>query len=523
LVWTILKPQSYLLLLISLNFKEMKNELFKILDAIQTGIIVIDPKSHRVIMANPYACALIGISKQKIQGRYCHEFIHFSDVGKYTIADLGEQMKSLESVVFGKGGKEIPVLKTTLPITIDNKEYLLESFIDITNIKQIQTQLKTALLKSQESDKLKTAFLENMSHELRTPLNAIMGFSNLLVTQHLPDNEKKEFYKIIDNSGNELLSIVDSILDVATLESKQVCCHISTFNLEETMLRLKSDYLDSVKSEVTIRVHSNSENQDLKIISDPENLLKILSKLISNAVKYTESGNVDIGYSIVSQSQEEMEIQFYVKDTGIGIPEEMQDFVFEKFNKIEQESKLYRGVGLGLTIAKRMVETLGGTLWVESVVDKGSVFYFTLPCQYISGKKLENRPRVKTSKEYDWDSKTILIAEDSESNYQLLRSILRKTNIKIIWAKNGKEACEAVINNKNKIDMILMDIQMPIMDGLEATRHIKNHKKEMPVIFQTAFATEKDRETGELYGGDDYIVKPIIPGTLLNVLTKFTN
>ncbi len=501
----------------------MKNELFKILDALQTGIIIIDPRSHRIIMANPYACALIGISKQKIQGKYCHEFIHFSDIGKYTIADLGEQTKSMESVVYGKGGKEIPVLKTTLSITIDNKDYLLESFTDISNVKQIQTQLKTALQKSQESDKLKTAFLENMSHELRTPLNAIMGFSNLLVNQALHEEEKKEYYKIIDNSGNELLGIVDSILDLASLESRQLFSQISSFNLNMFMRDIKEMYNCDDNNKVKIKVHIKTENENLKVLSDQSNLIKILSKLISNAVKYTDEGSIDIGYSVISMDDEEMILQFYVKDTGIGIPEDKQDFVFQKFNKIQQDSKLYRGVGLGLTIAKRMVEMLGGKLWMESKVGKGSVFYFTVPCQYTSGGKINKARDVSKIKKYDWVSKTILIAEDSESNFQLLRSILRKTNINIIWAKNGKEACNEVLHKKNKIDIILMDIQMPVMDGLEATRHIKNHKKELPVIFQTAFASKKDKETGELYGGDDYIVKPIIPGTLLNVLTKFAN
>jgi CheY-like chemotaxis protein len=372
-----------------------------------------------------------------------------------------------------------------------------------------------------------------MSHEIRTPMNAIIGFSDLLNNPDLKSEEKVKFIQVIQESGGRLLHLIDDILDISKMESglltiSKVKCSVLKLLSEQVMtfndLKIKME-----KEKVEIRLDKNAIRQDFTLITDPFRFKQILTNLVDNALKYTESGFIEIGYSILYAKQPKKKrkagealsfIRFYVKDTGIGIPEDHIDYIFERFIKVEDKTKLYGGTGLGLTITKTLVNLMGGEIWVESVVDQGSTFYFTLPFEASYKEIKDIGLKDKIPDKFEWTDKVILIAEDEESNYSLLEHILKKTKVLLLWAKNGKEAVDMCRSNKN-INIVLMDIKMPEMDGYTATRLIKKIRKDMPVIAITAYAAEGEKEESSKAGCDEYMAKPIKVDELLQLIDKY--
>ena len=273
------------------------------------------------------------------------------------------------------------------------------------------------------------------------------------------------------------------------------------------------------KDHIELKYTPSIEDKELLIYSDPVRIKQIISNLVDNALKFTEKGYVEFGYMLENNSKKSV-IKFYVKDTGIGLTKDQQTIIFSRFTKAENDKKkLYRGAGLGLAICKNLVNMLGGDIWVESEIDKGSVFYFTIPYEDITEEKklVKANPHQETN--YNWPDKTILIAEDEESNYRYFEMILSKTKVNILHAVNGIEVVEKCKNNK--IDMVLMDIKMPLMDGLEATRQIREFKKEISIIALTAFAMENDEKMSLEAGCNTYISKPVKKEKLLTILNDF--
>jgi len=385
-------------------------------------------------------------------------------------------------------------------LKLQNEEYQrLNSELNLLN-----SELIIAKEKAEESDKLKSAFLSNMSHEIRTPMNSIIGFSKLYQRDDLDSEKRVRYSNFVINSGKQLLNIVNDILDLSKIESDQIHIKSEEIDLNKLIDEIYNSFQENNNKGIYCTVNKGLHDDSSLVFADGNRLKQIISNLTKNAYKFTKKGSVEFGYSIVNEN-----IIFYVEDTGIGISPEYQEKIFERFRQVEFEpSRVFGGAGLGLSISKKLVEIMKGKIWLKSKPGVGSTFYFSIP--YFAAPITEDRETTETETiDYAKNgSKTILIAEDDESNFEYLNEILLESQYEIIWVKNGKEAVENCLSN-DKINLVLMDIKMPIMDGLEATKKIKSVRPNLPIIAQTAYAMADDKETAIKCGCDDYTSKPI--------------
>ena len=381
-------------------------------------------------------------------------------------------------------------------------------------------KLMRAKIKAEESDVLKTSFLSNMSHEIRTPMNAILGFSNLLSHKEISASEKEEFVNLIRINGKNLLTLVEDIIDISKIDSGQLQVKNSPVCLHEILKDVYDSFWDDIKrrGQLNIKLYLNEGISDKKtmILTDAFRLRQVLINLVGNGIKFTDRGFVEFGYELKNEEV----LQFYIKDTGIGLPKGKEQEVFERFSKFsnDKQKMLYGGTGIGLSIAKDVVSLMGGKIWVESEEKVGSTFYFTIPYHRVSNVAVKPEDETPVAK-YNWEGKTFLVAEDEEDNFRYLEVALSISNASLIWARNGAEAVD-IFNRIDDIDLVLMDIKMPEMDGYSATREIKIKNKNVPVIAQTAYAMSEEKEKSRLAGCDDYIAKPINYSDLLKVIHK---
>ncbi len=434
---------------------------------------------------------------------------------------MGESVVNSNEVFTNYNGERRILQTIKIPIKTDTEKgiAILGVAIDITERNSAEEELKRAKEKAEESDRLKTAFLANMSHEIRTPMNAIIGFSELLNDPDITPDNRREFISLIAENSKALLKLIEDIIDVAKIEARQVKIVKSTCQVNQILHEMHVTSQDQLKKQpnkkIAIKINLPVSDIKFSIESDPFRFKQVMNNLVDNAIKFTEKGYVEIGYRIQKQDT----ILFYVKDTGIGLAEGKISVIFERFRQAEESStKEYRGTGLGLTIARRLAEMLGGKLWVDSKLGEGSTFYFSLP--FIPKKVSEKlKPFNDQKVKIDWTGKTILVAEDETSNFELINATLRRTNVNLMRAKNGLEAV-SLFKRNNYIDLILMDIRMPEMNGYEATKIIKSIKADVPVISLTAYAMAEDREKSVKAGCDEYISKPFNPSELIEKIDE---
>jgi signal transduction histidine kinase len=429
---------------------------------------------------------------------------------------LGEKNKIIEQLTEQTSELQDIIALQKVEISESQKEYHdLKNHIHETVLRRT-SELSTALEKSAESNRIKEVFLEKISREIRTPLNSILGFINLLNDPNLSKIDREYFLKFIRESGNNLLVLIDNIVDFTRLETSELVIEYKPCNLNLLLGDLVDKYRNRIlreKPDLTIIFNKAENNGDS--LSDCKRIVHVLDQLINNAIKFTSVGKIEINYQIKDGSHE-----FKIFDTGIGIDKKYHDVIFERFYQIETESRdIFQGAGLGLTIAKGITEILGGKLFLESELGKGSCFVLTVPYREIKSG-LYTKTNIETH--FEWQNKTILIAEDEDSNYFFLEAVLKKTKAKVLRAVDGVKFLEIMNENKN-IDLVLLDIKMPGINGFNAIKVVRQQSISIPVIAQTAFNQPEDKQRCLDSGCNDYLSKPIDKELLLNKIARFFN
>lgn len=393
---------------------------------------------------------------------------------------------------------------------------------DLTERQKVETSLEEAKKKAEEADRLKTTFLANMSHEIRTPMNAIVGFAELLINSQPKQDEQKEYLEQIHKSSKDLLRIIEDIIDISKLESKQLKIKrrpVKPYEIFQDLYQVyQTTLLESRSNDVDLLLEVAEADREILLLTDPDRLKQVMINLLNNAAKFTSRGSIEFGYKLVDKGM----MFFYVKDTGEGIPEDMKDKIFERFVQANDNySPKFGGTGLGLAISKNIISLMGGKIWLSSELGVGSNFSFQLPLLKPAVKDLpKNEPVQQTQKRRypNFTGKKILVAEDEETNFFFLKEMLKKTKVKIAWAQNGLDAINYA-ESEEDIDLILMDIKMPQVNGIEATKYISGIKPELPIVAQTAFAMENDIKTCKEAGCCGFLSKPIKSEELYGLLT----
>jgi PAS domain S-box-containing protein len=493
--------------------------------------IVLSDEDGKVLYANDSFGKIIGHHLQS--GEFLRD-IPFADFmrkeDKESIAILYKSSLIGKKKSFSFNVQKQPVNEKAVWYRLTNKAikteagayYFLHAVEDISLQKRTEEKLNEDKAKAEENDRLKSAFLANMSHEIRTPMNTIIGFTKLL-SESEDAEEKEQFAEIVKTSGAHLLRLINDIIDISKIEAGFHDIKLLSTNINELLSDVQKLYMHDKRltsKHLDLKLEHGLPYLNAHILTDETRLRQVVSNLVDNAIKFTKSGEISFGYKLTSETYNDgtPKLLFFVKDRGIGISKENQKMIFERFHQVDGESKKM-GTGLGLTIVKTLTKKLGGDIWLESVLGKGTTFYFTLP--YLQKKQeKEEVIRKVDMKSPNFENKVILIAEDIISNYQYLEALLRKTKAELIWAKNGKDAVKEVLSER-KIDLVLMDLRMPVMNGYNATKQIKLVKPKLPVLAVTAYAIDGDMEKAFDFGCDDYITKPIAKVELFKKIEVF--
>ena len=417
-----------------------------------------------------------------------------------------------------------PVYVYLTGIATENSNQCMVTVIDITELRLAELALIRAKEKSEESDRLKSAFLANMSHEIRTPMNGILGFTELLKKPQLTVEKQQKYIDMIEKGGLRMLNILNDLIDISKIESGQTQVTISTCNVNDKIEYIYSFFKPEVESKGMQIFYQNSLPAEKAFIeTDREKILGILTNLIKNAIKYSDKGTIEFGYTL-KPLRKPVKLVFFVKDTGRGIPKDKQKVIFDRFIQANSDDKrVFQGTGLGLAISKAYVEMLGGKIWVESESGKGSCFFFTIPYNNIPKVTTQNLKVIAIAvAEKKIKQLKILIAEDDASSAILQAEIVNQYCSEVSYARTGVETIDVCRSNP-ALDLVMMDFQMPEMNGYEATRHIRQFNKSIVIIAQTAYVLKGDREKAIAAGCNDYIAKPYNQASLINIIKKHFN
>ncbi len=403
---------------------------------------------------------------------------------------------------------------------VENDNPLILSLKDITRQDKARRDLVRLKEKAEESEKLKNFLLTNISHEIRTPMNSIIGFSELLNIGNLAFDKRLEYVRTIKNQGLLILRMLDDMVEFTRMETGKVTIRKSPCNIDLLINEILSVFNQfkhyENKGHLEIKV-KYPDHRGLVVFTDPGRLQQLISNLISNSIKYTEKGWIELGYQFTADQK----IEFFVKDTGIGISRDLQKKLFGKTGEEDQNSGKTEGPGLGLTIAKNLIKLMGGKIWVESELGQGSTFSFTIPFEEVPETYHLMAPEEEfVIPSYTWKDKVILVVEDDEVNFKFIEAVLQDTSAQVLHASDGLQAVE-LCKTINKIDVVLMDIRLPGIDGYEATRQIRQFNRNLPIIAQTAFMLENELEKCKQAGCNELITKPIEIKELFEKVDQF--
>ena len=478
-----------------------------IVNTMSQGILVEDAGGS-IIFVNPALLKLTGYKESELIGAPWNILVDQqmkAEVEQIMHRRGSGHTDSYEVNLLSKYHKQLPVyVSSTTLWDQDNYNGTIVVLTDIAPLKKKERELKKAKEQAEASDRLKSEFLANMSHEIRTPMNGILGFSKLLKNEGLKDDEWHEYVDIIHKSSYQLLRIISDIVDYSKIEAGHYEIRHDEVDVVQLIGELQTLFLEEFtgkgRSNLELRVKTYAGERERTVLADERKLKQVLTNLTENALKFTHRGYVELGYSL-----QEDQLLFYVKDTGIGISAEKIGIIFQKFRQADSTTtREYGGTGLGLTISKKLVEIMGGRLWVESQVDQGSTFYFTMPYRSVSMKASDIK---QNEQQVDWSSKRILIVEDDRASYLYFSHLLENTGALLTHAESGAKAWQFFL--ESDFDLILMDIRLGDMNGLDLARKMRKKNSKTPIIAQTAYALSTDKIKCLQAGCDDYISKPI--------------
>jgi PAS domain S-box-containing protein len=478
-------------------------------------------KEKKIKYVNPSALKLFEVNTEnELINNSVLQYLHPDDIEKVNelintnvYRNTGEPV---ELRIRRPKGETVYMLSAFITIIYDEEPAILMVSQDISRQKQYEIELIEAKAKAEESDRLKSAFLANMSHEIRTPLNGIIGFAGLLKRNGLTKQKYAQYAQIINSSSQQLLAIINDIIDISKIEAGQMTMNYDVSNINQVIDDLHGLYKTlAERKNVNFNSFKGLVNEKALIITDEIKLKQILNNLLNNALKFTSEGSIELGYNLNGEF-----LEFYVEDSGIGIPKEYQNIIFQRFRQVElADNKKFGGTGLGLSISKALVEMLEGNITVDSIIGKGTTFKFNIPYKIAIPEEInteENHDNVK----FNWQNKTVLIAEDEDANMFYIQEMLSETGANVLTAENGKKAVDLFISHP-EINIVLMDIKMPGMDGYEALKIIKKHRPAIKIVAQTAYAMTNDRKQVLESGFDDYLSKPIERSDFFRVINNF--
>jgi len=521
--------------------KLSESELLKLKAAIENSnvTIVITDKNGNIEYVNPYFSQLTGYSLNECKGenpRVLKSGYH-SEVFYKELWDTILSGKTWEGELYNKKKNGDFYWENAIISPIRNNKNEITHFVaiktDITAVKKNNEELIIAIQHAEESDRLKSAFLANMSHEIRTPMNGILGFTELLKEPKLSGKEQQAYIKIIEKSGARMLNTINDIMNISKVESGMVDVVISATNINEQLEYIYTFFKPEIEQKgLQLSYKKALSGEDAMILTDREKIYAILTNLVKNAIKFTQKGSIEFGYLLKPTDNRVVgtnELEFYVKDTGVGIPLAQKEFIFERFRQgSESLSRNYEGTGLGLSISKAYVEMLGGKIRLETAIENveegksgGSAFYFTIPYLTVPDKinEMNNMP-IEKLPIHQFKNLKILIVDDDEISRMFIKLALKSFGKIFLEAETGAQAIEACRHHSD-IDMVMMDMKMPVMDGYDATRQIRRISKEIIIIAQTAFALSTDRDKAIEAGCKDFIAKPYSAIALKTLLSKY--
>ncbi len=479
-----------------------------------TGVVITDSQGN-IEYVNSKFTEITGYTAEEAKGE-CLRILQPGTLPDTVLKDLWQTLRSgkvWQGELHNKKKNGELFWEYSIISAIKNSDGVITNFVavkeDITMQKQINAELVAAKEKAEETDRLKSAFLATITHELRTPMNGILGFSELLKDPELPHEESAEFIDLIHKSGMRLLTLINELIDLARIEAGDSLVQKVDTSVNKLLKEVTAFFkLEIHQKGLRLACKPGLSDSESIIKTDGAKLTQILTNLVNNALKFTFTGGINIGYTMQNGM-----LEFYVKDSGIGIPFAMQEKIFERFIQVDNPlTRQIEGSGLGLSIAKGYVTMLGGTIRVDSAEGKGTTFKFTLPYNPPGS----NEPVVLSP------SILVLIAEDDGITRILFKKILKGENMTILYARNGQEAVD-LAEHHPEINLVLMDIKMPLVNGYEATRQIKKLRPDLPIIAQSAFTAPEDREKAIQAGCDCFIKKPINKGELLELIHKLLN